>query len=354
MRLSQTIFGFSVISIFAIHSTFGQTYSDDLLLESAGARAVMTAGSHVANVNDSYAPLWNAAGLGQLNKPRQGALMYASGLGSAFNQMMVNGAYQIDSSSALGIGWSRVVTDNSIDSRKLFPGSDPIFENVNTFSSNNQLFYLSWGSRLSKVPGLSIGATLRMHYGEVQTFSTMMGFGLDIGAQYRKSDWRFGANLKGVFGDYRHWSYNTSQLAETFAQTGIRIFENRLETYRPRLVLGASRLIKLGEKVAILPTFDVAVSADNRSNGLLNTGSVSIAPKMGVMLELFQKIQIGGGISQLAQQEQVFSKNKELSFAPHAGCGVRFKKLNFNYAWMRNILADESFSSHFFTLTFAY
>jgi|GEM_PF-1451217 len=354
MRFSSAIIGYAFFSFIAVHSTHGQTFSDDLLLENVGARGAITGSSHAANTADVHAALWNAAGLSQINTQNQGSFTYANALNSRYDQLMVNAAFRVDSNVALGIGWSNLFTGNAADTRLLFPGRDLVFDNVGTFSSNDQVFYLSMGSKISKIPGLHVGATWRMHFGQVEKFSNKMGFGLDLGAQYVKNSWRFGTVLKGVFGDYRHWSYNTSQLAETFAQTGVGIYENRLETFRPRLVLAVSKQIQLGKNVNFIPTVDFQLSADNRNNGLVNNGALSLVPNLGAMFELFQKIQIGGGVSQLNQQEIPFSNTKEWQLTPHAGVGLALKKMNIHYAWRRNILGENTFSNHCFTFIFSF
>jgi hypothetical protein len=331
-----------------------QSDLDALLQSTGGAKSIANGGAQTALSNDLHASIWNPAGLGRLKEAQTAAAMYGNHLGNNFSQWSLNTALVIDSVSAIGLGWSRIATAGGIDSRFLFPGSEPIFANINTYTSQHQMVYAAFGRRLQAVPGLSIGATWRMHYGETARFANHMGFGLDAGVQYLLGNWQFGAKIQGLFGDYKHQSYNTSQLAETFAQTNSRIFENKLETFSPNVVLGAANSLTISKNFNLIPAIDILINTNKQNMGLINAGSISFAPRAGLSAELFNKFQLSAGISRLTREPLALVENTKWSATPHAGCGLKVKNMGIHYAWMRNILGQDAFSSHFFTFTFAY
>lgn len=331
-----------------------QTALDDMLQYTGGAKSMGNGGAQTATSSDLFAPIWNPAGLGRLKQAQTASAMYANQMSNNLSQWSLNTALAIDSTSAIGFGWSRIATAGGIDSRFLFPGKEPVFDNIETYTSQHQLVYAAYGKRLQSIPGLRIGATWRMHYGETARFANHMGFGLDFGAQYFWRNWQLGAKVQGLFGDYRHSSYNTSQLAETYAQTNSRIFENKLEAFRPNLILGLANTITFSENLQLVPAIDLLINTNKQSLGIVNSGALSLAPRAGLNAEIYRKFQLSVGVSQLVQEPVALAESKQWTATPHAGCGISLKKLSIHYAFMRNIVGGDPFFSHFFTFTFAF
>jgi hypothetical protein len=244
----------------------------------------------------------------------------------------------------------RYGVDDIPDTRNLFDANGtPDYSRIQFFSAADYGFLLSFARASTQVQGLWWGANAKVLHRTVGPFASAWGFGLDVGAQYKRGRWRLGGVLRDATTTFNSWSYNTSLLQDIYAQTGNEIPERSTELTLPRLILGLARSLPVGEKFRALIALDVVTTFDGRRNALIQTDFSSIEPQLGLELAWAERIFLRGGVGQ-GQQIKDFDGSHSWSFTPSAGLGLRFRKVCIDYA-MSNIgdIAETPYA-HIFSL----
>ena len=135
-------------------------YSNEFLSLGVGARAFGMSNSVVASTNDVYSGYWNPAGLTQMNKPYQAALMHSEYFGSIAKYDYGAFAYRIDERSNIGLSIIRFGVDDIPNTTELIDaGGNVNYDRVTRFSAVDYAFIGSY-ARKSNIENLSYGANV--------------------------------------------------------------------------------------------------------------------------------------------------------------------------------------------------
>lgn len=306
-------------------------YSNEFLSIGVGARALSMSGAQVAITNDVYSGYWNPAGLAHFNNGLQLAGMHSEYFAGIAKYDYGSFAAPIDATNTIGLSVIRFAIDDIIDSTDLIDKDGNInYDKLKTFSAADYAFLLSFARKM-KITGLLVGGNVKIIHRKAGDFAKAWGFGFDIGAQYEKGPWSFGAVGKDITSTFNAWSYNTENLKDVFAQTGNEIPENGLEITLPRLIAGASYKTNLSKDFILTPELDLDFTFDGKRNVLIKSNPISIDPKLGFELGCYDLVSVRAGIGNIQQIKNI-DQSTSTSVSPNVGVGLHIKNLSVDLA----------------------
>ncbi len=182
-------------------------------------------------------------------------------------------------------------------------------------------------------------------------FATAWGFGLDVGVQYDKGKWKFGAMARDITSTFNAWSYNTEKLEEVFTKTDNEIPANGLEITLPKLILGASYKTDLSKKFTLEPEIGLDVTFDGKRNVPIKSDLISVDPHLGMELAYSNFLFLRGGVGNI-QQIRDFDNSTSTSLQPNFGVGIKIKNVTIDYALTNIGQVGETLYSNIFSLKF--
>lgn len=307
-------------------------YSNEFLNIGVGARALGMSNASITSVDDVTAGYWNPAGLQRMGNQYQVALMHSEYFAGIAKYDYGAFATRLDSSSVLGVSLIRFGVDDIPNTTELIDANGNVdYNRITTFSAIDWGFLVSYAKKL-KVPGLNVGANVKIIRRKVGDFAGAWGFGLDAGAQYDYKKWKFAAMARDVTSTFNAWTYNLNdETKAVFLQTGNEIPENGVEITLPKLILGASRKFNVTKKISLLAEVNADATFDGKRNVLLKSKAVSLDPHLGIEAGYMNLIFLRAGIGNYQSYTDSYGV-KVNTFQPNIGVGVRIKSVYIDYA----------------------
>lgn len=325
-------------------------YSNEFLNIGVDARAFGMGLSMSSHANDVSSGYFNPAGLTHLNADHQLALMHSAYFAGIANYDYGAFGTRLGDSAALSVSVIRFSVDDIADTRLLFdPNGAVNYDNIQFFSASDYAFLVSYARILPFWEGLNVGGSVKVIRRIVGQFATSWGFGMDIGVQKKWKSWQFGLVGKDLTSTFNAWTINDEELADIYAQTGNELYAKSIEITLPRLILGASRFIKLSRKFSLLTSLDLVATTDGKRNTLVKTTYGSLDPMMGMELGYKGLAFLRGGVGQF-QEIKDFNGDKSWTFQPNVGLGIKLREVSIDYAFTD--IGDQSAGlySHVFSL----
>ncbi len=308
-------------------------YSNEFLNLGVDARAFGMGMSMTAHVQDVSSGYWNPAGLNGLKADYQLELMHSAYFGGVANYDFGAFAARLNDESVLGLSVLRFAVDDIADTRLLFDANGAInYDNIQFFSAADYAAIFSYARQLQFLGGVDIGGNLKIIRRVVGDFAHSWGFGLDFGAQKAWNSWRFGLTGKDIFGTFNSWTIHEEELADIYSQTGNELVTQSMEVALPRIMLGVSRNLEIGERFDLLASFDLITTTDGKRNTLVKSDLISLDPVFGFEFGYNQLAFVRGGIGQF-QQIKDFDGSTSWTFQPNAGVGFRIQEVSIDYAF---------------------
>jgi hypothetical protein len=327
----KLFFLFLLLSFFSFSQEI-RKYSNEFLAIGVGARALGMSNSYVASVNDVTSGYWNPAGLLGITSNIEVSLMHAEYFAGIAKYDYGSFATRLDTNSALGFSMIRFGVDNIPNTTELIDANGNInYDRVTSFSAADYAFITSY-ARKTKVPGLNIGGNAKVIHRLVGDFARSWGFGLDVGLQYHKNNWRFGAMARDITSTFNAWSFSLSdEMIDVFQRTGNEIPESSVEVTMPRLIVGAARTVSIKEKFSIMAEANMDFTFDRKRNVLIKSNFASIDPHLGIEVGYLNFIFLRAGLGNIQTVTDIENRS-ETSFQPNMGVGVKIGKLSIDYA----------------------
>lgn len=332
--------------LFSVSAVRGQTeevkYGNDFLNIGVSARAFGMGNAHVAVANDVTAAYWNPAGLihsGPVQKAEI-ALMHAAYFANIANYNHIGLSIPLDSlgGKRLGITLIRLGIDDIPNTLSLIREDGSFdYNSVSSFSASDFATLLSYAWTPEFLAGLSFGANLKIIYRGAGRFGNAWGFGLDLGAKYKRKGLQVGLSLRDATNTFNAWSFNTETFEDAFLNTGNEIPENSVLRIPMSLRFGVGYQFNIAHRLRLLASADGHVFFDGeRESSLIRNASFSMDPHLGMELAYLnsQKEPIAflrGGVYNL-QNEKNTEGEDELGLFPTAGVGVIVKRIQLDYA----------------------
>lgn len=307
-------------------------YSNEFLNVGVGARALGMSNSYITSVNDVTAGYWNPAGLLGIGKQSQVALMHSEYFAGIAKYDYGAFATRLDSASVLGVSLIRFGVDDIPNTTELIDANGNVnYDKITTFSAVDWGLIVSYAKTV-KIPGLRLGANVKIIRRKIGDFAGAWGFGLDAGAQYDYKKWQFAAMVRDVTSTFNAWSFNLSEeMAQTFVATGNEIPENSVEITLPKLLLGGARKFNISKKISLLAELNADATFDGKRNVLIKSNVISLDPHLGIEAGYMGLVFLRAGIGNYQSYTDALGK-KVKTFQPNIGVGVRIKSVCIDYA----------------------
>ena len=310
-----------------------------------GMANAMTASS--ANVNSGY---WNPAGLIAL-EDHQLSLMHASYFANIANYDYGAFAMPLDDRSAIAISLIRFGVDDILNTTQLIDNQGNIdYNRISLFSTADYGVTFSY-ARALPLDGFNFGINAKVIRRIIGDFASSWGFGLDLGIQFNKNDWKFGVMARDITTTFNAWTIDEEKFGEIQgAVTG----ENQelpetMEITIPKLNLGVSREFIFHYDYVLLTEIDINVRFA-QTNDLVSTSFASFSPAAGVEFGYIDLVFVRAGVGNFQNITQL-DGNNSLGFQPNIGIGFKYKGIQIDYALTD--LGDQSAAlySNIFSIT---
>jgi hypothetical protein len=345
-----------LVLVLSSQSLVAQTapkYSNEFLAIGVGARAIGMGGAATATTQDVTSGYWNPAGLVQSPTRFEASLMHAQYFAGLANYDYGAVNTKLDSNSSLAFSFIRLAVDNIPDTRFLIVADVIDYSRVRSFSSADNAFLISYAKRNVGLKGLNVGGSAKIIYRNAGAFATAWGFGIDLGAQYRRGNWLFGAQLRDVTSTFNAWTYNTAEIADVFTRTGNTIPEASVELTLPRLLVGAAYQYDW-RKWGGLVSLDLETTTDGQRNTVASLGGISMDPRAGLELNYDKIVYARAGLNQIQQVKSLDGASITYAMQTNFGVGFRLYKFSVDYALSNLGTSSESIYSHIFSLKFGF
>lgn len=358
---------YTFVFLFVInHSTFAQDfrkYSNEFLRIGVSARAMGLGNAVVATSNDGTSGYWNPAGLVNISSKFQVNLLhseYFAGIGQ-YNY----GSFAMPTETGVfGVSIIRFGIDdiqNTIDIQD--PNGNINYDRIKKFSAADYGFLFSYAKRDMFLEGLNIGATVKLINRSIGDFAKAYGFGIDLGAQYKRGKWQFGAVAKDITTTFNAWSYSLdNRTKEVFRNTGNTIPEDDIELTAPSFSLGVARKFIIKNDFCVQPELNSTLTFDGQRPVILQSEVFNFDPNLGIEAGYKEVVYVRVGVNNIQKSPEFRADGSRDDFQylvqPAFGLGLHIQNLigrmnlSVDYALTNAGEVSGSFYSNVFSLRF--
>nr|WP_290846019.1 PorV/PorQ family protein [Flavobacterium sp.] len=324
----------SLLFVFGCVNAFGQVvrkYSNEFMNIGVDAAALGMANAVTASSNDVNAVYWNPAGILNLEDGQVGA-MHASYFANIAQYDYLAYAKPIDDRSAWGISAIRFGVDDIMNTTQLIDDQGNIdYNRISLFSTADYAFMFSYARHL-KVEGLSIGANAKVIRRIIGKFANSWGFGFDLGIQFERNGWKFGAMARDITTTYNIWAIDEDEFEKV--QDAVEGQNQELpestEITLPKLQLGVSKKYEFHNEMTLLTAVNLNCRFE-QTNDIISSSAVSIDPALGFELGYIDLAFIRAGVGNFQNITQLDGSDR-LGFQPNVGVGFKYKGIQVDYA----------------------
>lgn len=300
-----------------------------------------------ANVNSGY---WNPAGLLAI-EDNQLSIMHASYFANIANYDYGAFAMPLDDRSAVAISLIRFGVDDILNTTQLIDDQGNIdYSRISLFSTADYGITFSY-ARALPLDGLNIGVNAKVIRRIIGDFASSWGFGLDLGIQFNKNDWKFGAMIRDVTTTFNAWAIDEEKFSEIQGAVNGQNQElpDTMEITIPKLNLGVSRKFIFHYDYVLLTEIDFNFRFAE-TNDLVSNSFASFTPAVGLEFGYIDLVFVRAGVGNFQSITQL-DGNNSLGFQPNIGIGFKYKGIQVDYALTD--LGDQSAAlySNIFSIT---
>jgi len=355
MRIKPLIYSmrnsvFTLLLLLIFSQAFPQgevrVYTNDFLNIGVGARGLGMGNAQVASVEDVYAGFYNPAGLANISDLAQVGLMHSEYFAGIALYDYASFAVPLpDKKRVFAFSFFRFGVDNIPNTLFLYgPDGSINYNNITSFSTADYAFMLHYAQKLP-VPGLTVGGTVKIIYRSLGPFGNAVGFGIDLGLQYRKGGWRAGLMLKDITTTFDAWSFTlTDAQKQILLQDSNQLPKNSIEYETPSVILGGAYEVNVKNKFYLLPEINLILSTDGKQNVLLPGNPISMDAVAGLEMSYAKIAFIRIGVSNF-QQYSAINGHTAYSVTPSIGAGIRIKVISIDYT-LTNLTAVQGSSQN--------
>ncbi len=313
------------------HSQAVRKYSNEFMNIGVDAAALGMANAVTANTNDVNSGYWNPAGLIGI-EDKQISLMHASYFANIAQYDFASYATVIDDESAWGISMIRFGVDDILNTTQLIDSEGNIdYNRVSKFSTADYGFTFSYARKL-KLQGFQYGVNAKIIRRIIGDFANSWGFGVDVGLQFQRNDWKFGLMLRDITTTYNIWNINEKEYAKV--QNAIpgqnQDLPESTEITLPKAQFGMSKKFEFHNETSLLACANLNMEFA-KTNDVFATDFVSIAPAIGFEYGYTDLVFLRTGFGNFQNAVQI-DNSTNLSFQPNIGLGFKYKGIQIDYA----------------------
>jgi len=281
-----------------------------------------------ANVNSGY---WNPAGLVAL-EDNQLSLMHASYFANIANYDYVAFAKPLDDRSVVAFSMIRFGVDDILNTTQLIDDQGNIdYSRISLFSTADYGFTFSYARKLP-LDGLNYGVNLKVIRRIIGDFASSWGFGLDLGVQFDKNDWKFGLMVRDITTTFNAWTIDEDKFAEIqgAVEGQNQTLPETTEITIPKLHLGMARKFIFHYDYSLLAEVDFNFRFAE-TNDIISNSFASITPALGLEFGFIDMIFVRAGVGNFQNITQLDGSNA-IGFQPNIGVGFNYKGIQVDYA----------------------
>ena len=350
--MKKYLFFITLLSVFG-NAQIVRKYSNEFLNIGAGARGLAMGGAVISNQNDVYAPMWNPAGLTEVERDWQGAAMHAEYFESIAKYDYISFVKALDvKNGVLVISIVRLGVDNILNTTQMIDSEGNIdYDKITKFSTSDYAGIISYAFHPGGKQKLSVGVNAKIVYRNIGKFANGFGFGFDLGAIYKTdSGYQLGAMLRDATTTVNFWTINQKELSavvngEEFNPAP----KDKMEITMPKLNMGISKNFELNRDLEFLPEAGVNVDFA-KTAALISTDFASITPYLGAELSFQKMIFVRAGVNKFQNVTDIEDLKRKVTFQPSAGIGIRYRGLTLDYAITSTGIGGSNYFSNFFSL----
>ena len=300
-----------------------------------------------ANVNSGY---WNPAGLLAI-EDNQLSIMHASYFANIANYDYGAFAMPLDDRSAVAISLIRFGVDDILNTTQLIDDQGNIdYSRISLFSTADYGITFSY-ARTLPLDGLNIGVNAKVIRRIIGDFASSWGFGMDLGIQFNKNDWKFGVMVRDITTTFNAWAIDEEKFSEIQGAVNGQNQElpDTMEITIPKLNLGVSRKFIFHYDYVLLTEIDLNFRF-TQTNDLVSNSFASFTPAVGLEFGYIDLVFVRAGVGNFQSITQL-DGNNSLGFQPNIGIGFKYKGIQVDYALTD--LGDQSAAlySNIFSIT---
>ena len=260
-------------------------------------------------------------------------------------------AMPLDDLSAVAISLIRFGVDDILNTTQLIDDQGNIdYSRISLFSTADYGITFSY-ARALPLDGLNIGVNAKVIRRIIGDFASSWGFGLDLGIQFNKNDWRFGAMVRDITTTFNAWAIDEEKFSEIQGAVNDQNQElpDTMEITIPKLNLGVSRKFIFHYDYVLLTEIDLNFRFA-QTNDLVSNSFASFTPAVGLEFGYIDLVFVRAGVGNFQSITQLDGTNS-LGFQPNIGIGFKYKGIQVDYALTD--LGDQSAAlySNIFSIT---
>ena len=160
---------------------------------------------------------------------------------------------------------------------------------------------------------------------KVGSFANALGFGVDVGLQYRIKGFQVGFMGRDLTSTFTAWKFKfTDEQKQVLFNTGNELPLNTLEIATPQLWLGFSYEYKFKKIFKIQPEVDLNFTTDGMRNVLVKSDKLSMDLNAGLEVSFVDIVFLRTGFGNIQKSTDDAGK-KITTFQPNIGAGLGYK-----------------------------
>lgn len=340
--LKKSIFFLSFITSQFVFSQAVRKYSNEFLSIGADARSFAMGNAVVANIGNANAAYWNPAGLTEVNYDWEAAAMHAEYFQSIAKFDYAAVAIPLrESNSTIAFSLMRFGVDDILNTTELIDKQGNVnYDKISKFSTADYALTMSYAGNVFNNKNIQFGANAKFVYRHIGKFAQGVGFGIDLGLQYRTDNQMyFGVMARDITTTFNAWSINKNKVKEIEVDEpnvdGSPVILNDLpaeniELTLPKVQFGIGKKYDFNDRVSLLGEIDMNVEFQ-QTNSIISGNGFSISPQIGFELSYDEMIFLRGGFNN-AQKVEQFDGKQKTQVQPNAGVGFKYKGISIDYA----------------------
>lgn len=328
----KKIISFAFVLICGLaHAQAVRKYSNEFMNIGVDAAALGMSNAVTASTSDVNSVYWNPAGLVHL-QDKQVSVMHASYFANIAQYDYAAFAMPIDDRSAWGISVIRFGVDDILNTTQLIDEQGNIdYNRITLFSAADYGVTFSYARKL-QVPGFQYGVNAKVIRRVIGKFANSWGFGIDVGLQFERDDWKFGLMLRDITTTYNVWAIDEKEfekVQDAVAGQNQELPEST-EITLPKAQFGASKLFEFHNDMTLLAATNLNMRFE-QTNDLISTSVVSIDPAIGFEFGYTDLVFVRAGVGNFQNIQQLDGSDK-VGFQPNIGIGFKYKGIQIDYA----------------------
>ena len=306
-------------------------YSNEFMNIGVDAAALGMSNAVTASTNDVNSGYWNPAGLVHL-EDSQMSLMHASYFANIAQYDYAAFAMPIDDRSAWGISLIRFGVDDILDTTQLIDSEGNIdYSRINLFSTADYAATFSYARSL-QVPGWQYGVNAKVIRRIIGDFANSWGFGIDVGLQFERNNWKYGVMVRDITSTYNVWVINDEKYEEIANAIPEQNHEKpeTSEITLPKLQMGLAHKWIIRYDYSLLACANLNMRFA-QTNDIISTSSVSIDPALGFEFGFLELAYLRAGVGNFQNVREI-DNSERIGFQPNIGLGFKYKGIQVDYA----------------------